>query len=94
MSSPSGAVRRPEPESLRRLQDLASRGNVVPLWREVPADLLTPVGAYLRAAGPGDSFLLESVEGGERIGRWSFVVSDPLWTLLMFEAFLRKQQGH
>jgi anthranilate synthase component 1 len=78
MPSPSRAVPRREPESLQRLRDLASRGNVVPLYREVPADLLTPVGAFLRAAGPGDSFLLESVEGGEAMARYSFLGTRPL----------------
>ncbi|MCP9780781.1 MULTISPECIES: anthranilate synthase component I family protein [Cyanobium] len=56
--------------------------NFIPLWKRWPADLETPLTAWLKA-GAGSSYgvLLESVEGGERIGRWSFVVSDPLWTL-------------
>jgi len=64
-------------DEIRRLRDLASRGNVLPLVREVPADLLTPVGAFLRVAGKDRAFLLESVEGGETIARYSFLGSDP-----------------
>ena len=62
---------------------LASQGNVVPVYRAVVADLLSPVSAFLRVApqsGPQArpySFLLESVEGGERIGRYTFFGVDP-----------------
>ncbi len=44
-----------------------------PLTRELPADLETPASAYLKLRGAGPSFLLESVEGGERIARYSFI---------------------
>ncbi len=55
---------------------------VVPVWRELVADTLTPVGAFLQMVG-GDAtgFLLESVEGGERWGRYSFVGRNPLATI-------------
>ncbi len=47
---------------------------LVPVWRRLAADLETPVGAFLRLAqGEQNAFLLESVEGGERIGRWTFI---------------------
>ncbi|HEV7397624.1 MAG TPA: anthranilate synthase component I family protein [Pyrinomonadaceae bacterium] len=56
----------------------AGQGNVVPVVRTVLADLQTPVGAYLRLAGASPyAFLLESVEGGERIARYSFLGTDP-----------------
>jgi anthranilate synthase component I len=52
-------------------------GNMVPVYRSILADLETPVSAYLKmATGPG-SFLLESVEGGERLARYSFLGTDP-----------------
>ncbi len=52
---------------------------IVPVWREVLADLHTPVGVYDRVRDlPGATFLLESVEQGERWGRYSFVGCDPL----------------
>ncbi len=44
-----------------------------PLTRELPADLETPASAYLKLRGSGPSFLLESVEGGERVARYSFI---------------------
>ena len=57
---------------------LAREHRIVPVWRELVADTLTPVGAYLRAVGERPGFLLESVEGGERWGRYSFVGRAPL----------------
>ncbi len=58
---------------------LARRGNVLPVCEVLRADLLTPVGAFLRLerAGGSYAFLLESVEGGERIGRYSFLGCNP-----------------
>ncbi|MEY4354389.1 MAG: hypothetical protein RLZZ609_2630 [Cyanobacteriota bacterium] len=54
----------------------------IPLWKCWPADLETPLTTWLKVgAGGNRGVLLESVEGGEQLGRWSFVVSDPLWTL-------------
>ncbi|KAI9144293.1 anthranilate synthase component I [Paraphysoderma sedebokerense] len=50
----------------------------VPVYSSLPADLLTPVSAYLKVAENATySFLLESVEGGEKIGRYSFIGADP-----------------
>jgi anthranilate synthase component 1 len=55
-------------------QRLAKQGNVVPVTLRISADLLTPVSAYLRLAQPGrQSFLFESIEGGEKIARYSFM---------------------
>ncbi|HXH27454.1 MAG TPA: anthranilate synthase component I, partial [Candidatus Polarisedimenticolia bacterium] len=60
------------------LPALARRGSVIPLCREMGADLLTPVAAFLRLArGARHPFLLESVEGGESIARYSFLGRDP-----------------
>jgi anthranilate synthase component I len=60
------------------LPALARQGNIIPLCREMPADLLTPVAAYLRMArGARHPFLLESVEGGESVARYSFLGRDP-----------------
>lgn len=57
---------------------LARQANVVPICREVLADTETPVSAYGKiSAGAVNSFLLESVEGGERIARYSFIGIDP-----------------
>jgi anthranilate synthase component 1 len=54
---------------------------LTPLWREIPADLETPVSAYLKLARKRYGFLLESVEGGERLARYSFVGTDPYMVL-------------
>ena len=56
----------------------ARQGNLIPVWREVLADMETPVSAFRKVAGGRpNSFLLESVEGGERLARYSFLGSDP-----------------
>lgn len=60
---------------------LAARYSVVPLAVEVMGDRHTPVSVYERLVGDGDGFLLESVEGGERWARWSFVGWNPAFTL-------------
>ncbi len=57
---------------------LARQGNLVPVYETYTADLLTPVGAYLRIARDAKySFLLESVEGGETIARYTFAGANP-----------------
>ncbi|GAB4545456.1 MAG: anthranilate synthase component I [Pleurocapsa sp.] len=61
---------------------LAQQGNFVPLYQELVADLETPVSAWYKVcAGQPYNFLLESVEGGEKIGRYSFLGCDPVWIL-------------
>jgi anthranilate synthase component 1 len=58
--------------------ELAGQGTFVPVCREIMADLLTPVSAFLKIAEHSDyAFLLESVEGGEQVGRYSFLGKDP-----------------
>ena len=70
---------RPTREEFRAL---ARDHTVVPVWREVLADLTTPVAAFLRIAADKPGFLLESVEHGERWGRWSFVGRRPAVTFV------------
>ncbi|HEY1444561.1 MAG TPA: anthranilate synthase component I [Acidimicrobiales bacterium] len=60
---------------------LAKEHAIVPVWCEVVADTLTPVACFANVVGDGDGFLFESVEGGERWGRYSFVGRRPLATL-------------
>src|SRR4051794_24954772 len=55
----------------------ASEGNLVPIYRQLLSDTLTPLTAYCRIQGGACAFLFESVVGGERIGRYSFLGSDP-----------------
>ncbi len=61
---------------------LARHGTFVPVYKEIMADLLTPVSAFLKIAEHSDyAFLLESVEGGERMARYSFLGKDPFLVL-------------
>ncbi|MCL4507381.1 MAG: anthranilate synthase component I [Chloroflexi bacterium] len=59
--------------SLDEVRSLASQGNLVPVYAELPIDLDTPVSLFLKLSGSEPSFLLESVVGGERVARYSFL---------------------
>src|ERR671914_611410 len=62
--------------------ELSRRGTFVPVCKEIIADLITPVSAFLKIAEHSDyAFLLESVEGGERVARYSFLGKDPFLVL-------------
>jgi anthranilate synthase component 1 len=64
--------------TMHEIEKLSALGTVIPISKEIMADLLTPAAAYLRVAhGRRRLFLLESVEGGERIARYSFIGWDP-----------------
>jgi anthranilate synthase component 1 len=68
--------------TFEQFKDLAKRGTFVPVYKEIVADLLTPVSAFLKIAEHSDyAFLLESVEGGEHVGRYSFLGKDPFLIL-------------
>jgi len=56
---------------------LAGQGNLIPVTRRILADIETPLSAYRKIRGQGESFLFESVEGGEHLGRYSFVGCNP-----------------
>jgi len=57
---------------------LSTKGNLIPVFKEIPGDLETPVSAYYKLAGRSAySFLLESVEGEEKVARYSFISRDP-----------------
>jgi anthranilate synthase component 1 len=59
--------------SLETFRGLAKEGNLVPVFRELSADLDTPVSVFLKLKQEAPTFLLESVEGGEKLGRYSFI---------------------
>jgi len=73
--------------SLEEVRELAKEGNLIAVYRELPADLETPVSVYLKLCGQGSSngtgpsFLLESVEKGEQLGRYSFIGVHPPMTV-------------
>ncbi|MCW5960022.1 MAG: anthranilate synthase component I family protein [Pyrinomonadaceae bacterium] len=70
------------PKTFEEFQKESAKGNVVPIVRSVLADLHTPVSAFLRIASENDrSFLFESVEGGEKIARFSFLAANPKFTI-------------
>ena len=70
---------RPDPAEFAAL---AKEHAIVPVWCEVVADTLTPVACFANVVGEEDGFLFESVEGGERWGRYSFVGRRPLATVV------------
>ncbi len=77
--------------SFDEFKELARRGTFVPVCKEIVADLLTPVSAFLKIAEHADyAFLLESVEGGEHVGRYSFLGKDPFLILRV----ARRQDDH
>ncbi|HEU0022670.1 MAG TPA: anthranilate synthase component I [Dehalococcoidia bacterium] len=63
--------------TLDQVKAMVGQGNLVPVYRSINADLETPVSAYLKVARNPYSFLLESVAGGERLGRYSFIGTEP-----------------
>ena len=68
--------------SFEEYDRLSAGGGLVPVYREVPGDLRTPVSAFLAlSARSSRAFLLESVVGGERIARYSFLGRDPVETV-------------
>src|SRR5512143_2560808 len=68
--------------SFEEFEALATQGTFVPVCKEILADMLTPVSAFLKIAEHSDyAFLFESVEGGEHVGRYSFLGKDPFLLL-------------
>jgi anthranilate synthase component I len=61
----------------KQFMELAEKGNIIPVYKEISADFDTPLSAFLKIDDKKHSFLFESVEGGETIGRYSFLSSDP-----------------
>lgn len=83
-----------QPSSFEEFEREARQGNVVPVVRTMLADLLTPVSAFFRIASNSPyAFLLESVEGGERIARYSFLGADPEMVVRgsSFQTFVERQ---
>jgi len=63
--------------ALEEVKKRKKEGTLIPVYREIVADLETPVSAFLKISRGGYSFLLESVEGGERLARYSFIGTEP-----------------
>jgi anthranilate synthase component 1 len=71
--------------TIESFRELAEQYSVVPVALEVLGDRHTPVSVFEQLVGEDDGFLLESVEGGERWGRWSFIGWDPAFTVISRE---------
>ena len=65
----------------------------VPVIRELPADLETPVSVYLKLAGQSPSFLLESVTGGEHLARYSFIGIHPSRAYVLRDGMIERHQA-
>lgn len=63
--------------TLEEVKRRRQEGNIIPIYRDIVADLETPVSAFLKVSRNGYSFLLESVEGGQRLARYSFIGTEP-----------------
>ncbi|NIS73683.1 MAG: anthranilate synthase component I, partial [Deltaproteobacteria bacterium] len=63
--------------SLGEFKKKLKKGNLIPVWKEVLADFDTPVSAFKKIETGDYAFLLESVEGGEKWGRYSFLGTEP-----------------
>jgi anthranilate synthase component 1 len=70
---------------IKEFKRLCSRGNLIPVYREILADMDTPVSAFLKIDDGKYSFLLESVEGGEKWARYSFLGSRPMVVVKSFD---------
>jgi len=62
---------------LTRFTELSGKYNLIPVWKEITVDMDTPVSLFTKLNDSGDAFLLESIEGGERWGRYSFIGMRP-----------------
>lgn len=71
--------------SKSEFEALAEKGNIVPVYLDLTADCETPLGAYAKIAHEGPSFLFESIVGGERISRFSFLGANPRKVFRVFE---------
>src|SRR6185295_9349736 len=74
----------PHHPKFEQFVELSKRSSVVTVYRQLVSDTLTPVAAFCKLNRGSNAFLFESVVGGERVGRYSFVGADPF---LHFEAY-------
>src|SRR5436309_455357 len=72
---------------------LAPGASLVPVYRQLVGDTLTPVSAFCKIQEEGPSFLFESVVGGERLGRYSFLGSGPFLRLEAYDRRVRIEEG-
>ncbi|HDQ26041.1 MAG TPA: anthranilate synthase component I [bacterium] len=79
--------------TLKQALKHSKKYNVIPLYRETLADLETPLSAYMKIDNPEYSFLLESVEGGENVARYSYISREPFGTVEYKDGVMKKRFG-
>ncbi|MEW6234227.1 MAG: anthranilate synthase component I [Candidatus Omnitrophota bacterium] len=80
--------------SLEQFKELAAKGNTIPVCKAIMADLETPVTAFIKLAQDDPyAFLLESVEQGEKLGRYSFIGTNPSRVFVCKDRLLTEQNG-
>src|SRR5438034_10692654 len=79
--------------TLDQVKERARRAPMVPIFRDMLSDALTPVTAFAALGKEGPAFLLESVEGGEHLGRYSFVAADPMAIISIADGRATVQDG-
>src|SRR5215468_7422156 len=84
----------PHRPTFDQFADLARTHTVVPVYRQLTGDTLTPVSAFCKIQEGDWAFLFESVVGGERIGRYSFLGSGPFRKFEAYGNKTRVQDGH
>ena len=84
---------RPSFEEIEAIAARETGVRAIPVFREVMADLETPVSAFLKLRGEGPAFLLESIEGGERLARYSFIGTDPIALLTLKDGLASTVRG-
>ncbi|MEW6189740.1 MAG: anthranilate synthase component I [Actinomycetota bacterium] len=79
--------------SRSEFKELTKKYNLIPVYREIVADTDTPVSAFKKLGESTNAFLLESVEGGERLGRYSFLGNNPYLVITCDDGDLQIMQG-
>jgi anthranilate synthase component 1 len=85
---------RPSLEEVEALGRATTGPSAIPIFREVMADMETPVSAFLKMRGEGPAFLLESIEGGERLARYSFIGADPIALMTLRDGVATIRNAH
>ncbi|MCF6155252.1 MAG: anthranilate synthase component I [Candidatus Brocadia sp.] len=79
--------------TFEEFKQLSAKGNIIPVYRQLFADTLTPVSAFQKISDTGYAFLLESAAGGEKISRYSFLGTNPFLEFTCFGSRIEIKQG-
>ncbi len=92
-SQPGRWSTRPTLDEVAAIAERERGVRAIPIFREVMADLETPVSAFLKLRAGGPAYLLESIEGGERLARYSFIGAEPIALLTMRDGLATNERG-